>query len=92
MSSRLLGYRVVMTEMNQDEARAQALMGVVERVNAWQETAPDGTIRDELDKALEEAGVTLTEHQKEQVTDQISRQEEVDYDLLASHTGEGGPA
>ncbi|GGR55394.1 uncharacterized protein YpuA (DUF1002 family) [Nocardioides luteus] len=81
-----------MTEMNQDEARVQALMGVVERVNAWQETAPDGTIRDELDKALEEAGVTLTEHQKEQVTDQISRQEEVDYDLLASHTGEGGPA
>lgn len=81
-----------MTEMNQDEARVQALMGVVERVNAWQETAPDGTIRDELDKALEEAGVTLTEDQKEQVTDQISRQEEVDYDLLAAHTGEGGPA
>lgn len=78
--------------MNQDEARVQALMGVIERVNAWQETAPDGTIRDELDKALEEAGVTLTEDQKEQVTDQISRQEEVDYDLLATHTGEGGPA
>ncbi|NGN95299.1 hypothetical protein G5C66_21490 [Nocardioides sp. KC13] len=81
-----------MTEMNQDEARVQALQGVVERVTAWQETAPEGTIRDELTKALHEAGVTLTEEQQELVVEQISHQEEVDVELLADHSGEGGPA
>lgn len=81
-----------MTETNQDDARVQALRGVVERVNAWQETAPEGTIREELDKALQEAGVTLTEEQQERVTERISRQEEVDVELLAAHSGEGGPA
>ncbi|MFE6645611.1 hypothetical protein ACFVJS_03550 [Nocardioides sp. NPDC057772] len=81
-----------MTEMNQDEARVQALQGVVERVTAWQETAPEGTIRDELTKALQEAGVTLTEEQREIVTERISRQEEVDVAVLAADTGEGGPA
>lgn len=78
--------------MNQDDARVQALQAVVERVNAWHETAPEGTIRDELGKALREAGVTLTEEQKEIVTDRISRQEAVDVDLLAADSGEGGPA
>jgi uncharacterized protein YpuA (DUF1002 family) len=87
----MLGYRVQMTEMNQDDARAQALRGVVERVTAWQETAPDGTIRDELAKALREAGVTLTEEQQNLLTEKISHQEEVDVDLIAA-TGEGGPA
>lgn len=81
-----------MTETNQDDARVQALRGVVERVTAWQETAPDGTIREELAKALNEAGVTLTEEQQELVTERISRQEEVDVELLADHSGEGGPA
>lgn len=78
--------------MNQDDARVQALKGVVERVTAWQETAPEGTIRDELVKALQEAGVTLTEEQQELVTERISHQEEVDIGLLAADTGEGGPA
>lgn len=78
--------------MNQDDARVQALQGVVERVTAWQETAPEGTIRDELGKALQEAGVTLTEEQQELVAERISHQEEVDIDLLAADIGEGGPA
>ena len=86
------GYRVRMTEMNQDSARVEALRGVVERVTAWQETAPEGTIRDELVKALHEAGVTLTEEQTDLVTEKISHQEIVDVDLLATHRGEGGPA
>lgn len=88
----LAGYREQMTEMNQDDARVQALRGVVERVTAWQETAPEGTIREELGKALHEAGVTLTEDQQELVTERISRQEEVEVDLLAADSGEGGPA
>ncbi|MBG6095417.1 hypothetical protein ACWZJV_05940 [Nocardioides sp. WG-D5] len=61
-------------------------------MTAWQETAPEGTIRDELGKALQEAGVTLTEEQQELVTEKISHQEIVDVDLLAADTGEGGPA
>jgi hypothetical protein len=66
--------------------------GFTERVTAWQETAPEGTIRDELNKALHEAGVTLTEEQQEYVTERISRQDEVDVERLADHSGEGGPA
>ncbi len=81
-----------MTELNQDDARVLALLGVVERITAWQETAPEGTIQDELDKALREAGVTLTEEQKEHVAEQISHDEDVDLDLLAADSGEGGPA
>ncbi|MGH3353651.1 MAG: hypothetical protein ACRDPS_23520 [Nocardioides sp.] len=81
-----------MTELNQDDARVLALLGVVERITAWQETAPEGTIQDELDKALREAGVTLTEEQKEHVAEQISHDEDVDLDLLAADSCEGGPA
>jgi hypothetical protein len=78
--------------MNQDDARVDALQGVAERVTAWQETAPEGTIRDEMVKALHEAGVTLTEEQQELVTDRISRRQEVDVDLLVAGSGEGEPA
>ena len=81
-----------MTELNQDDARVMALLGVIENVTAWQETAPEATIRDELDKGLREAGVTLTEEQKDLVAAQIGRREDVDLDLLAADSGEGGPA
>ncbi|TQL68946.1 hypothetical protein FB381_2847 [Nocardioides albertanoniae] len=81
-----------MNDLNQDDARVLALLGVVERITAWQETAPEGTIQDELDEALREAGVTLTEEQKEHVAEQISSREDVDLDLLAADSGEGGPA
>lgn len=78
-------------EPNQDDARTEALHRVVERVNGWQETATDSTIAEELDKGLREAGVTLTDEQREHVIQQISDRAEVDFSRLSTVT-EGGPA
>ncbi len=78
--------------MNQQDARIAALQGVVDRVSSWQETAPDGTIHDELDRGLQEAGVTLTDEQRDLVTRQISEGQEVDVDALAADSEAGGPA
>ena len=78
-------------EPNQDDARTEALRRVVERVNGWQETATDGTIAEELDKGLREAGVTLTDEQREHVIQQISDRAEVDFSRLST-ASEGGPA
>ncbi len=80
-----------MTEMNQDSARTEALHNVVERVTSWQETATEGTIHDELDKGLREAGVTLTAEQRDHVAKEISEGREVDVAALGA-TDEGGPA
>jgi hypothetical protein len=81
-----------MTEMNQQDARTEALRGVVERVTSWQESATDGTIHDELDRGLAEAGVTLTDEQRDRVAQQISDGQEVDVTALASDSEGGGPA
>ncbi|MBE7324160.1 hypothetical protein IEQ44_05805 [Nocardioides sp. Y6] len=75
---------------DQDQARAEALQRVVERVNAWQETATDGTIADELDRGLQEAGLTLTDDQRERLVAQISDGADVDVSDY-NETG-GGPA
>lgn len=80
-----------MTEMNQDDARTEALLRVVERVNSWQETATDGTIHDELDKGLQEAGITLSESEREEVVQAISEGREVDVATLGGADA-GGPA
>lgn len=88
------GHRGSMTqnsEPTQDDARTEALHRVVERVNGWQETATDGTIAEELDKGLREAGVTLTDEQREHVVEQISHRAEVDFSRLST-AQEGGPA
>ena len=79
------------SEPTQDDARTEALRHVVDRVSSWQETATDGTIADELDKGLREAGVTLTDEQREHVIEQISERAEVDFSRLST-TSEGGPA
>ncbi|GGD25383.1 hypothetical protein GCM10007231_25870 [Nocardioides daphniae] len=85
------GYATSMTDMNQDNARTEALQRVVERVTSWQETATEGTIHDELDKGLREAGITLTEAQRDQVAEDISEGREVDVASLGA-SDEGGPA
>lgn len=82
-----------MTENNgptQDEARTEALTRVVERVSAWQETATDGTIEQELERGLREAGVTLSEQERERLVAQIS--EGADIDVSEYNPPEGGPA
>ena len=81
-----------MTEMDQHGARREALERVVERVTAWQETATEGTVREELDRGLAEAGVTLTAGQLEDVAGRISDGGAVDVARLAADAEGGGPA
>ena len=81
-----------MSEMNQQDARITALRAVVDRVTSWQETATDGTIHEELDRGLQEAGVTLTGEQRDSVAQQISDGQEVDVEALAADSEAGGPA
>ena len=78
--------------MDQHDARRQALKGVIDRVTSWQETATEGTVQDELDRGLAEAGVTLTEEQKDDVVQRISDGDAVDLDMLNAHSEGGGPA
>lgn len=79
-----------MTEMNQDDARNEALQRVIERVNAWQESATEGTVREELDRGLREAGIALTDDQRDDLAARISDSGEIDVARYAP--GEGGPA
>ncbi len=76
----------------QQEARVEALRNVVERVTSWQESATDGTVHQELERGLTEAGVTLTPEQRDRVARQISDGEDVDVEALASDSEGGGPA
>jgi hypothetical protein len=66
------------------DARTEALRNVVDRVSSWQETATDGTIREELDRALGEVGLELSDAQRDRITQQISDGEDVDVEALAS--------
>ena len=70
--------------MTDQDARTEALRNVVDRVTSWQETATEGTIREELDSALDEVGIDLSEAQRQRVTEQISDGEDVDVDALAT--------
>ena len=69
--------------MTDQDARTEALRNVVDRVSSWQETATDGTIREELDRALAEVGLELSDAEREQITQQISDGQDVDVDALA---------
>ena len=75
---------------NQDQARGEALRHVIERVNSWQETATDGTIADELDRGLREAGITLTDAERYDLVQRIS--EGADIDVKQFDPPSGGPA
>jgi type IV pilus biogenesis protein CpaD/CtpE len=53
-----------MTDANTPEessARTEAVQAVVDRVSAWQHSATDGTVTEELRQGLQEAGVDLAD-------------------------------
>lgn len=54
----------------QDAAR-EAAQHVVDDVTAWNETSEEGTIREELDRGLDQAGVDLSDAEKERLVEQI---------------------
>ena len=53
------------------EARIEALQVVVDRVSSWQESAPEGTVREELDAALEEVGLDLDDATRRRIVEHI---------------------
>ena len=61
-----------MTDLDQNSARREALERVVEKVVSWQETATEGTVHEELDRGLAEAGITLTDAQRDDLARRIS--------------------
>ena len=81
-----------MTDLDQNAARREALERVVEKVTSWQETATEGTVHEELDRGLAEAGVTLTAGQRDDLAQRISDGDPVDLDRIATDAEGGGPA
>ena len=55
-----------------NDERVIALQGVVDRLQAWQETAPTDTIEDELDTALQSAGIDLDDQARRDLVRAIS--------------------
>lgn len=64
------------------ETRVEALQAVVDRISSWQESAPEATIRDELDAALVDVGLDLDEGVKRRIVTQVHRDETVDVRAL----------
>ncbi len=46
-----------------DPDKITAVQAVLDRVSSWQETATDGTVKEEVRKGLDEVGITLADHQ-----------------------------
>ncbi|CAN7451744.1 hypothetical protein [Knoellia sp. LjRoot47] len=53
------------------EAKVEALQAVLDRVLSWREGATEGTVREELDSALDEAGIDLGEPARERMVEHI---------------------
>lgn len=51
------------TNSDESSARLEAVQAVVDRVSAWQHSATDGTVTDELRQGLSEAGVDLDDQE-----------------------------
>lgn len=58
-----------MTE--QQSAQNEAIQAVVDRVSAYQDGAPEGTVADELRKGFGEAGVEVTDQQVDALAEAI---------------------
>ena len=81
-----------MSDLDQNAARREALERVVEKVTSWQETATEGTVHEELDRGLAEAGVTLPDAQRDDLARRISDGDPVDLDQISADAEGGGPA
>ena len=58
-----------------DDARVEALQAAYDRINSWEETATPERIRTQLDEAIAEAGIEVSDETR---------------DKLAAHINEGG--
>lgn len=54
-----------------DDPRVEALQAVYDRVNSWQESSTPEKIREELDRAIEEAGIDVSEETRQTLVQHI---------------------
>ena len=54
-----------------DDPRIEALQAVYDRVNSWQESATPEKIREELDRAIDEAGIDVSEETRQTLVQHI---------------------
>lgn len=54
-----------------DDPRVEALQAVYDRVNSWQESATPEKIREELDRAIDEAGIDVSEETRQTLVQHI---------------------
>ena len=59
------------TSADAREAKVESMQAVVDRDVSWQEGATEGTVREELDKALHEAGLDLDEPTRERIAEHV---------------------
>jgi len=56
-----------------DDPRVEALQAAYDRINSWEETATPDQIRSELDGAIEETGVDVSEETRQRLVDHINQ-------------------
>lgn len=54
-----------------DDPRVEALQAAYDRVNSWQESATPEKIREELDRAIDEAGIEVSEETRQTLVQHI---------------------
>ena len=54
-----------------DDPRIEALQAVYDRVNSWQESSTPEKIREELDRAIGEAGIDVSEETRQTLVQHI---------------------
>lgn len=59
------------TGSEEQDAAREAAQHVVDDVTAWNETSEEGTIREELDRGLDQAGVDLSDAERERLVGEI---------------------
>ncbi|ANH39677.1 hypothetical protein I601_3270 [Nocardioides dokdonensis FR1436] len=67
-----------MSDSTFTDEQITAVQGVVDRVNSYQESAPEGTVEANLREGLTEVGVELGDDQVRSLTDAIEKGGSVD--------------
>ncbi len=58
--------------IDHDNPQLEALQAVYDRINSWEETATPDQIRAELDGAIDEVGVEVSEETRQRLVEHIS--------------------
>lgn len=59
------------TPPSSDDPRVEALQAVYDRVNSWQESSTPEQIRAELDRAIDETGIDVSEETRQRLVQHI---------------------